>query len=185
MAYNHGYYSAPPQVAPAYPAYGAPAHQPAYAAYAQPVAAPPPPPVSAAEAFRHFFRSHLATLTFNSRPVINHLTQLALDQTANFENAVVVSEEIAKGIFEVRSPASAVATLTVHACMRIFGSLGRQQKGSRMGPEKSKGWRPLWRLARSPLRALCCPTVSSEMDGGVSFVTLYLAVSALHACRPP
>jgi hypothetical protein len=154
MAYNHGYYSAPPQVAPAYQAYGAPAHQPAYAAYAQPVAAPPPPPVSAAEAFRHFFRSHLATLTFNSRPVINHLTQLALDQTANFENAVVVSEEIAKGIFEVRSPASAVATLTVHACMRIFGSLGRQQKGSRMGRKSRRGGDRYGALLAHPY-ALC------------------------------
>lgn len=110
MAYNRPYYQATPPQAPAYPSHPPPAA--AYASYAAPPPlAAPVPAQNPAEAFRHFFRSHLATLTFNSRPVINHLTQLALDQTANFANAVVVSEEIAKGIFEVRAPPPSPAPL--------------------------------------------------------------------------
>lgn len=158
MAYNHGYYSAPTPVAPVYPAYGAPALQPAYAAYAPPPPPPPPPPAKPSEAFRHFFRSHLATLTFNSRPVINHLTQLALDQTANFENAVVVSEEIAKGIFEVSSRCPSRSGRSRQACMR---------KGV------CKCWTGEAVIARSPM--LCAAPVSSGVLPDLFVVS--------HACR--
>lgn len=165
MAYNHGYYAAPPlQAAPVYPAYGAPVHhQPAYAAYAPPppVVAPPPPP---SEAFRHFFRSHLATLTFNSRPVINHLTQLALDQTANFENASIVSDEIAKGIFEVRS---------------AFDLIGRSRHVcARGGREKDFIFIACW--------ALCLLTYAMRRVRSLCEYWRLLARSfpAMHACRP-
>lgn len=91
MSYPPYYNQAPPP--PPQAAY--PYAQPAYVHH------PPPPPPDAREAFRHFYRSHLATLTFNSRPIINHLTQLALDQIADFPNANIVADEIAKGVFEV------------------------------------------------------------------------------------
>ncbi|CED85259.1 mRNA cleavage and polyadenylation factor I/II complex, subunit Pcf11 [Phaffia rhodozyma] len=78
---------------PSYPSAG----QPYYGAYQAP---PPPPPMSAQEAFRVFYRSHLAILTVNSRPIINQLTQLAYEQQANFANAMVIAEELVKRINE-------------------------------------------------------------------------------------
>ncbi|KAL7412047.1 hypothetical protein BDY24DRAFT_394438 [Mrakia frigida] len=50
--------------------------------------------------FRSFFRSHLATLVVNSRPIIQSLTQVAADQLNNYSRATVVSEELVRRIHE-------------------------------------------------------------------------------------
>ena len=56
------------------------------------------------EQFRSFFRSHLATLVVNSRPIIQSLTQVAADQLNNYSRATVVSEELVRRIHEVSRP---------------------------------------------------------------------------------
>ena len=97
MAYN-GY---PP--ANAYPPYP-PQQQPYYA---------PPPPVAQQpvqlqpqhDPFRAYYADRLRELTFNSRPIIQDLSMIAMDQRNqhNWANMRIVVEEIEGAILRVRS----------------------------------------------------------------------------------
>lgn len=83
MSYYHAYASPPA----AYPAAMGYPHHPSYPG--PPPSAPPPPPQAPSgfsnpahmgpDEFRQFYASHLATLTFNSRPIIQNLSLMAQD----------------------------------------------------------------------------------------------------------
>lgn len=105
MSYN-GYSSYPP-AAPYYPpqqpgypaqrAYGGPSH------YGQP---PPPAYHAPVDPFRAYYADRLRELTFNSRPIIQELSLLAMQQRDQNQwgNMTAVVEEIEVAVYRVRRP---------------------------------------------------------------------------------
>ncbi len=100
MSWGPNYYqSAPPQSAWAQQGYPAPhagypiTHHPHPQGYA---AAPPPLQQQPQNPFIPWFRGHLVTLTFNSRPIISTLTTIALERRdkGDWANMQVIGAEI-------------------------------------------------------------------------------------------
>lgn len=100
--------SAPYGGAPPYPTYPnanngygntyAPPPTPSYTYTPPPVAQPPSDP------FRAYYASRLSQLTFNSRPIIQDLSVMAMQQrdTQNWQNMQSVVEEIESATLRVR-----------------------------------------------------------------------------------